>query len=127
VAGRSCSGSGQSLFEIPISAPEHTGARGQTPPVVEQAWQSPGQPLDAATRRFMEPRFGLRRAVDARRGRDGGPHLAAPGPAYDYDAVSRTIGGAVSDSAFRAFESKTWWAHPIGRSAPGAKAFHSLE
>jgi hypothetical protein len=31
---------------------------GEAPPIVHEALRSPGQPLDAATRAFMEPRFG---------------------------------------------------------------------
>ena len=31
---------------------------GQVPPIVHEVLRSPGQPLDAATRAFMEPRFG---------------------------------------------------------------------
>src|SRR5205814_551698 len=30
----------------------------QVPPIVHEVLRSPGQPLDAATRAFMEPRFG---------------------------------------------------------------------
>jgi hypothetical protein len=33
-------------------------ATGAPPPVVQEVLRSPGQPLDAATRAFMEPRFG---------------------------------------------------------------------
>jgi hypothetical protein len=40
--------------------PVHTGDGGglAAPPVVHDVLRSPGQPLDAATRAFMEPRFG---------------------------------------------------------------------
>lgn len=31
---------------------------GQVPPIVHEVLRSPGQPLDSATRAFMEPRFG---------------------------------------------------------------------
>src|SRR4051794_27482202 len=37
------------------SAPELTSA---VPPIVHELLRSPGQPLDSATRSFMEPRFG---------------------------------------------------------------------
>ena len=30
----------------------------EAPPIVHEVLRSPGQPLDAATRAFMEPRFG---------------------------------------------------------------------
>jgi hypothetical protein len=36
-----------------------TQAEGTAPPIVIQALSSPGQPLDAATRAFFEPRFGM--------------------------------------------------------------------
>jgi hypothetical protein len=38
----------------------HTGGSGgiAAPPIVHEVLRSPGQPLDAATRAFMEPRFG---------------------------------------------------------------------
>jgi hypothetical protein len=36
-----------------------TQAEGSAPPIVSQALSSPGQPLDAATRAFFEPRFGM--------------------------------------------------------------------
>ncbi|UWZ81737.1 eCIS core domain-containing protein [Occallatibacter riparius] len=34
-------------------------AKGVAPPIVSQALSSPGQPLDAPTRAFFEPRFGM--------------------------------------------------------------------
>jgi hypothetical protein len=37
---------------------ENTGASGDVPPIVHDVLRSPGRPLDAATRAFMEPRFG---------------------------------------------------------------------
>jgi hypothetical protein len=36
----------------------HTAAVNAVPPIVHQVLRSPGQPLDAATRAFMQPRFG---------------------------------------------------------------------
>src|SRR5512146_1920634 len=37
---------------------ESTAAAGMAPPIVHEALSSAGHPLDAATRAFMEPRFG---------------------------------------------------------------------
>ncbi len=39
-------------------AAANNAAVGDVPPIVHDVLQSPGQPLDAATRAFMEPRFG---------------------------------------------------------------------
>ena len=39
-------------------APGTRGGGAAAPPVVDEVLRSPGQPLDAATRAFMEPRFG---------------------------------------------------------------------
>jgi peptidoglycan/xylan/chitin deacetylase (PgdA/CDA1 family) len=36
----------------------HVGVTNAVPPIVQEVLYSPGQPLDAATRAFMEPRFG---------------------------------------------------------------------
>jgi hypothetical protein len=46
--------------EILQTKPANAGATnpGQLPPIVHQVLSSPGQPLDASTRSFMEPRFG---------------------------------------------------------------------
>ncbi len=47
---------------------------------------------------------------------------------YDYDAVNRVIGGAVTDSTFYAFDPRTltWTSHPIKGGQPGSVAFHAL-
>ena len=43
----------------PKCAPSTSGATaGAAPPIVHEVLRSPGRPLDAATRAFMEPRFG---------------------------------------------------------------------
>jgi hypothetical protein len=39
-------------------ASSHTAVRAGVPPLVDHVLQSPGRPLDASTRTFMEPRFG---------------------------------------------------------------------
>src|SRR5690349_23069994 len=54
------------------SAPESESARA-VPPIVDEVLHGPGQPLDPATRAFMEPRFGhdfsnVRVHTDARGG-----------------------------------------------------------
>jgi Domain of unknown function (DUF4157) len=36
----------------------HSGDPGAIPPIVHEVLRSPGQPLDAVTRAFMEPRLG---------------------------------------------------------------------
>jgi uncharacterized protein DUF4157 len=38
--------------------PANESSAGEAPPVVHEVLRSPGQPLDAVTRAFMEPRFG---------------------------------------------------------------------
>lgn len=45
------------LSRAPDAGPS-TGGDGSAPPAVDATLRSPGQPLDAATRAFMEPRFG---------------------------------------------------------------------
>ncbi|HEX8167995.1 MAG TPA: DUF4157 domain-containing protein [Beijerinckiaceae bacterium] len=58
--GRPTRADGQSGVEQvktkPLSANSSAGAA--APPIVHDVLRSPGQPLDAATRAFMEPRFG---------------------------------------------------------------------
>ncbi|HEY2858183.1 MAG TPA: DUF4157 domain-containing protein, partial [Terracidiphilus sp.] len=73
----------------PKSAPQpgnHTAGEGQAPPIVEQALNSPGQPLDATTRAFFEPRFG----ADFR------------GVRVHSDSVARDSAGAVNALAYAA-------------------------
>lgn len=44
-------------MQMKASGPESAGCI-EAPPIVAEVLRSPGQPLDAATRAFMEPRFG---------------------------------------------------------------------
>ena len=61
----SCGGSGQceeceekaKLQRKPIHSPSSSDHSPEAPPIVHEALRSPGQPLDSATRAFMEPRF----------------------------------------------------------------------
>jgi hypothetical protein len=74
----------QQKIRNPQSAIRHDST---IPPVVHEALRSPGQPLDAATREFMEPRFGhdfsqVRVHTDAR----------AAVSAHDVDAHAYTVG-----------------------------------
>src|SRR5205085_6395919 len=62
-------------------------APSQAPPIVHEVLRSPGEPLDAATRAFMEPRFGhdfsqVRVHTDAR----------AAEAAHAINAVAYTVG-----------------------------------
>jgi hypothetical protein len=50
-------GSKQEDFDISPAGPRSLGQT-EVPPVVHEVLRSPGQPLDPATRLFMEPRFG---------------------------------------------------------------------
>jgi hypothetical protein len=61
------------------------------PPVVEDALRSPGEPLDAGTRAFMEPRFG--RTFDAVRVHTGS---AAANSARAMQARAYTVGNRVA-------------------------------
>lgn len=51
---------GTSGPSTPVRRAAVTGARAQdtVPPIVDEVLRAPGRPLDAATRAFMEPRFG---------------------------------------------------------------------
>ncbi len=44
--------------QISTKGPSPAGSRMVAPPIVHEVLNSPGQPLDSATRAFMEPRFG---------------------------------------------------------------------
>jgi Domain of unknown function (DUF4157) len=62
-------------------------APGEAPPIVHEVLRSPGQPLDATTRAFMEPRFGydfsrVRVHTDAK----------AAKSAHDVNALAYTVG-----------------------------------
>jgi len=46
------------LQRISARAPAHNPASTQAPPIVHEVLRSPGQPLNQASRAFMEPRFG---------------------------------------------------------------------
>jgi outer membrane protein OmpA-like peptidoglycan-associated protein len=50
-------GNGHAHVQMKAAGPASTGGI-EVPPVVHEVLRSPGQPLDAATRAFMEPRFG---------------------------------------------------------------------
>lgn len=71
---------------------EHNGA----PPIVHEVLRSPGQPLDAATRAFMEPRFG--HDFSRVRVHSG---AAAEQSARDVDADAYTVGHDVVFGAGR--------------------------
>src|SRR6478672_7487743 len=47
----------QTSLTPPTQAMFSSQAGRKVPPIVEEALRSPGQPLDTATRAFMEPRF----------------------------------------------------------------------
>jgi hypothetical protein len=89
----SCSGSGSKCSQcqedepmVQRAAASPTAPR-HAPPIVNQALQGPGGPLDASTRAFMEPRFG-QDFSDVR--------IHADGPSGDaadaIDAVAYTVG-----------------------------------
>jgi outer membrane protein OmpA-like peptidoglycan-associated protein len=61
VGGNQCNDCGekrQTLQRRPARVAERTGATEEVPSIVHETLRSSGQPLDAATRSFMEPRFG---------------------------------------------------------------------
>lgn len=62
VAGEECAECGkkkQALQRASLSSyGRANGSTGEIPPIVHDVLRSPGQPLDPATRAFMEPRFG---------------------------------------------------------------------
>lgn len=86
------------------------GAPAAAPPIVHEALRSPGQPLDAATRAFMEPRFG-RQLAGAR------PGAAGPGPGRGGLAI-----GAHDDPAEREADrlADGVLGAPADRTAPGS-------
>src|SRR6478752_1439777 len=55
-AGSAVSSSGPGA-QLKAAGPGGAGG-GEAPPIVHEVLRSPGQPLDGATRSFMEPRFG---------------------------------------------------------------------
>jgi hypothetical protein len=61
IAGNECSGCSEqrdvTLQRSAISHRSFNGNHDHVPPIVQEVLRSPGQPLNAATRAFMEPRF----------------------------------------------------------------------
>jgi hypothetical protein len=57
VAGAHCDRCAQEKSELRRNA-SHRGEYGEVPPIVHEVLRSPGQPLDASTLAFFEPRFG---------------------------------------------------------------------
>lgn len=57
MAGGECEGCKKNLLGLQRKATDRSEAS-EVPPIVHEVLRSPGQPLDAATRAFMEPRFG---------------------------------------------------------------------
>lgn len=57
---KECGKSKQTLQRVPLTPffQEETEGDREVPPIVHEVLRSPGQPLDAGTRSFMEPRFG---------------------------------------------------------------------
>jgi Domain of unknown function (DUF4157) len=53
-----CSEKQQTIQRRPAHVGDPKGATAAVPSIVHETLRSPGQPLDAATRAFMEPRFG---------------------------------------------------------------------
>jgi hypothetical protein len=60
VAGGTCEGckDKNGMLQRASIASSGRGIEGEVPPIVHDVLRSPGQPLDSATRAFMEPRFG---------------------------------------------------------------------
>ncbi|MEK6288295.1 MAG: DUF4157 domain-containing protein [Acidobacteriota bacterium] len=58
VAGGECEGCGKNRDGALQRAAASAGPVSSVPPIVHEVLRSPGQPLDASTRAFMEPRFG---------------------------------------------------------------------
>lgn len=68
---------------------------GKVPPTVHEVLRSPGEPLDAATRAFMEPRLGhnfSRVSVDADRPQSSGLAIGAAGDGYEREADASAAG-----------------------------------
>src|SRR5215217_3565270 len=90
IAGRECKECSKKR-EVPLQrAAVSSPLAGSVPPLVHEVLRSPGQPLDAATRAFMEPRFGhdfsrVRVHTDAR----------AAESARAVDALAYTVGRGV--------------------------------
>lgn len=55
---RACAHCEEEEKQTPVQRKENTAAQPTAPASVHEALNSPGQPLDPATRAFMEPRFG---------------------------------------------------------------------
>ncbi len=73
------------------------------PPIVHEVLRSPGQPLDAATRAFMEPRFvhdftGVLIHTNSQSAQQGGLRLSSPGEPSEQEAehVASSIQSAMS-------------------------------
>jgi hypothetical protein len=58
LAGGDCEGCGKKRLELQRRAVDNQSEHSEVPPIVDQVLRSSGQPLDATTRTFMEPRFG---------------------------------------------------------------------
>src|ERR1700730_2721058 len=58
IAGGECDACGKERSSLQRRAVDNRSERSEVPPIAHDVLRSPGQPLDASTRAFMEPRFG---------------------------------------------------------------------
>jgi hypothetical protein len=89
-SGEPCSSCAAEKKEALMRSPSGENTPGHAPPVVHDVLRSPGQPLDASTRTFFEPRFGR----DLGGVRVHNDNMAAQS-AQSVDALAYTVGSHI--------------------------------
>jgi hypothetical protein len=107
-------------------------AMGDVPPIVHEVLRSAGQPLDAATRVFMEPRFGHDFSTVQLRVAPGlartGLALGAPGNAFEREAerVGASVGQKHIPDTRGGYDFGAVRLHTDVRAAESARAVNAL-
>ncbi len=109
------------------------GEGSQVPPIVHEVLHSPGQPLDAATRAFMEPRFGCdfsRVPTHAHASVPISTHLAigAPHDEFEQEAemVAQHVMSRSATSTSTGYDFSGVRIHTDGKAAESVRAVNAL-
>ncbi len=138
VAGSKCAECRKTQVGLQRCA-EHQAEPTRVPPIVHEVLRSPGQPLDPATRAFMEPRFG--HEFSQVRPRTAAPQMAKAeltiGPVNDRfereaDRVAETVmrapglGASDESSPCAGFDFSQVRVHADAKAAESARAVNAL-
>jgi hypothetical protein len=107
-----------------------SAATGDVPPIVHEVLRSPGQPLDAATRAFMEPRFGHDfSAVPSHIAPQGKLTVNQPGDRFEQEAdrtAQQVTSSAALPSSEGGYDFSQVRVHTDARAAESARAVNAL-